>query len=180
MTIWITILVTLLFIAMMAYVILENKKQKELERIRKENAQRHKLIQSTFKRRLNEYIEKRMLRPKDRDLLYLIAVNFFIFRRLSTESLSQLDKTIGLVLNTIDKAIQSAQSVEDKEMARLHIQEFIQLLPLSGRDYNLDFYDSVLPSLIARLESYFMEPTIEIEVPEFQESPTNSDKEEVA
>ena len=148
------VVIAVLFAAavfIVANLIAKQKKQKALAAQRARFNEQVREIQSTFKIKLDSLLELEVIEKKEKQRIYTIANNFFVFQPVNELNLKQLNQLLDNFMTTLGADIGS--ELEQFEESRLKAAKpllitFAMDLPLSARDYNPEFYNDKLPRLI--------------------------------
>ncbi|MEO2266702.1 hypothetical protein [Pseudoalteromonas pernae] len=150
----VVVLALVLLIALLAvYIIIERNRQKARELERRLFNTRIKEVQQRFSSALNEYVEARILRPKNTTPLNSICSNFFVVQSKNHENLEYLEYLSDRILQTFQSELTKADARKDIEGLRERMQLLIAEIPRRGIEFNYAFYHEILPSLITQLVS---------------------------
>ena len=150
----IVVLALILLIALLSvYIIIERNREKARELERRLFNTRIKEIQQRFASTLNEYVEARVLRPKNTTQLNAICGNFFVVQGKSQENLDYLQYVSNRLLQTFQSELTKADARHDLEGLHDRMQLFVAELPRRGIEFNHAFYHEILPSMITQLVS---------------------------
>ncbi|WP_462157898.1 hypothetical protein [Pseudoalteromonas sp. GB56] len=155
----IVVLALVLLIALLAvYIIIERNRQKARELERRLFNTRIKEVQQRFSSVLHEYVEARILRPKNTTQLNSICSNFFVVQSKNNENLEYLEYIIERILQTFQSELTKADARKDIEGLRERMQFLVAEIPHRGIEFNYAFYHEILPSLITQLMSRDLSP----------------------
>ncbi|MBS3798575.1 MULTISPECIES: hypothetical protein [unclassified Pseudoalteromonas] len=143
-----------LLIALLAvYIVIERNREKSRELGRRRFNARVKQIQQSFQSALTEYLETRIIRPKNMAPLNGICSHFFVVQSHSQENLAYLEYISDRVLQSFQRELTKADARHDMEGLDERVQTLAGALPSRGIEYNRFFYHDLLPDLLTQFST---------------------------
>ncbi|KZN39932.1 hypothetical protein N483_18930 [Pseudoalteromonas luteoviolacea NCIMB 1944] len=144
--------------------VIENNRQKARDAEKKIFNERVKDISSLYKRKIAEYVDCKLIRPKHAPKFNAIVSNFFVVQSHNEENLARLEKVSEHLLSQIGSELNKCRSNDNVELLSEQLFLFAAELPSAGIAYNKNFYVEILPALISRIQTPDTHEKIEHEV----------------
>ncbi|WP_105190359.1 hypothetical protein [Pseudoalteromonas sp. T1lg48] len=143
-----------LLIALLAvYIVIERNREKARELGRRRFNARVKQIQQSFQSALTDYLETRIIRPKNMAPLNGICSHFFVVQSHSEENLAYLEYISDRVLQSFQSELTKADARHDMAGLDQRVQSLVGALPSRGIEYNRVFYHDKLPDLLTQFST---------------------------
>ncbi|ESP90291.1 MULTISPECIES: hypothetical protein [Pseudoalteromonas] len=156
--------IVLLITILGVYMVIENNRQKARDAEKKIFNERVKDISSLYKRKIAEYVDCKLIRPKHAPKFNAIVSNFFVVQSHNEENLARLEKVSEHLLSQIGSELNKCRSNDNVELLSEQLFLFAAELPSAGIAYNKNFYVEILPALISRIQTPDTHEKIEHEV----------------
>ncbi|KZN46039.1 hypothetical protein N482_13330 [Pseudoalteromonas luteoviolacea NCIMB 1942] len=133
--------------------VIENNRQKARDAEKRIFNERVKDITGLYKRKISEYVDCKLIRPKHTPKFNAIVSNFFVVQPHNDENLDRLEKVSELLLMQIGSELNKCRNNDSLELLSEQLFLFAAELPSTGIAYNKAFYTEVLPALISRIQT---------------------------
>ncbi|KZN36203.1 hypothetical protein N474_24095 [Pseudoalteromonas luteoviolacea CPMOR-2] len=133
--------------------VIENNRQKARDAEKRIFNERVKDITSLYKRKISEYVDCKLIRPKHAPKFNAIVGNFFVVQPHNDENLDRLEKVSELLLMQIGSELNKCRNNDSLDLLSEQLFLFAAELPSAGIAYNKTFYTEVLPALISRIQT---------------------------
>jgi len=153
-------LVPLLVILVILYFYIETQKKRAIEENKKAVLLRVAAMKSNFKLQLKQLVEQKILTIAEYQSLYRIANNFFVFQKVTSQSITYGEQLLESVINAMPIG---GPDINNFAAIQQQVTLFINTLPSTAGGYNSAFYNNELPELIKQLID-FQENSYEIEL----------------
>ncbi|WP_375749539.1 hypothetical protein [Vibrio sp. HN007] len=134
-----------------AYYYRVNKRKKASQAILNKRLASVDRIKSGFKSDLQRLTDLGVMSERAHNLIYSLALYYFVFQPATDESIEQCENTLKSFLMVIRDKMQDTEH-NNPVFIRLHLDEFADGLPRKVDGYNKRFYNKKLPILIKHLE----------------------------
>ncbi|MBQ4814076.1 hypothetical protein J8M20_22110 [Pseudoalteromonas luteoviolacea] len=153
MTYIVIVSIVLLITILGVYMVIENNRQKARDAEKRIFNERVKDITGLYKRKISEYVDCKLIRPKHAPKFNAIVSNFFVVQSHNDENLDRLEKVSELLLMQIGSELNKCRNNDNLELLSEQLFLFAAELPSTGIAYNKTFYAEVLPALISRIQT---------------------------
>ncbi|KZX02320.1 hypothetical protein [Pseudoalteromonas luteoviolacea] len=153
MTYIVIVSIVLLITILGVYMVIENNRQKARDAEKRIFNERVKDITGLYKRKISEYVDCKLIRPKHTPKFNAIVSNFFVVQPHNDENLDRLEKVSELLLMQIGSELNKCRNNDSLELLSEQLFLFAAELPSTGIAYNKAFYTEVLPALISRIQT---------------------------
>ncbi|MCF6442547.1 hypothetical protein L1077_24260 [Pseudoalteromonas luteoviolacea] len=182
MTYIVFVSIVLLITILGVYMVIENNRQKARDAEKKIFNERVKDITSLYKRKIAEYVDCKLIRPKHAPKFNAIVGNFFVVQAHNEENLARLERVSEHLLSQVGSELNKCRSNDTVDLLTEQLFLFAAELPSAGIAYNKNFYTEILPALISRIQtpdSYeAIQPEAEPEVGTEPEAVSNDSSEQ--
>ncbi|MDK1290004.1 hypothetical protein [Pseudoalteromonas umbrosa] len=182
MTYIVFVSIVLLITILGVYMVIENNRQKARDAEKKIFNERVKDITSLYKRKIAEYVDCKLIRPKHAPKFNAIVGNFFVVQAHNEENLARLERVSEHLLSQVGSELNKCRSNDTVDLLTEQLFLFAAELPSAGIAYNKNFYTEILPALISRIQtpdSYeTTHPVVEPEEHDNTEDAANDDAEQ--
>ncbi|WP_063372961.1 hypothetical protein [Pseudoalteromonas luteoviolacea] len=182
MTYIVIVSIVLLITILGVYMVIESNRQKARDAEKRIFNERVKDITGLYKRKISEYVDCKLIRPKHAPKFNAIVSNFFVVQPHNDENLDRLEKVSELLLMQIGSELNKCRNNDNLELLSEQLFLFAAELPSTGIAYNKAFYTEVLPALISRIQtpdSYDADPVDQDSDIQEEEAQTEESKSEL-
>lgn len=164
MNIVVLLSIVLLITLLGTYLVVENNKKKAQQLQKRIYNDRVSSAHTELRKQLLIIKDARLIRPMDVNTIAQLATNFFVVQSKTEENLEQLENLSHSLVVMLQSEVNKTFIGQDSEQLKLNLRDFVNALPKNGRDFNQEFYQTQLPSLVATIAtSEFIAQTEEIE-----------------
>ncbi|GLS91186.1 hypothetical protein GCM10007916_22550 [Psychromonas marina] len=150
--------IALLVLLVILYFYIETQKKRAIEENKKAILLRVASMKDNYKLNLKRLVEQQTLSIAEYESLYRIANNFFVFQKVTPQSIAYGEQLLESVINAMPIG---GPDTANFETVHQQVTLFIKTLPTAVGDYNSTFYNNVLPELVKNLVA-FQENSYEI------------------
>ena len=141
------VVILALVILVVFYFYVEAQRKKAIIANKKAISLRVTRMKSNFKADLKKLVEQEVVTISEHNSLYQIANNFFVFQKITPNSISYCEQQLKSVIS----AMLIKEVNNNYELIQEQVSLFVSSLPKVASGYNTGFYQTELPALINQL-----------------------------
>ena len=141
----------LLIVLLTTYLVIDNNRKKAIALVKQQQNERINEVNNRYHSLIQNYSNRRVIKPKDKSSLLQINNNFFVMQSKTDETIAHYEQVIGQLSDLLEAELNKFEHSEDKTILSKQIYAFVEELPSSGHQFNSDFYMHQLPTLNSKV-----------------------------
>lgn len=146
MTFIISCFISIVFILMIGLALVRIQEAKAIEAKNKSMNKQVRDIQASFRELVAPLYTDNIVNVMSRQRLVSIVTNFFVFQPVSEENIERLLHIVESCRGVFDKC--RIDNTQYPEKFPVVFDKFIQSIPISARDFKVNFYNIALPTIL--------------------------------